>query len=742
MQKLNTINITVLLSNKESIYIEFASNSDNDLMKQISEIEAIECGEAVVQLKEGCTYEYKLMDGFELRGSNKIIRRSKFNASMGIFSPGNYVGTLSLWVCNIANYKICGSFKIEIQSVKADYRTDYRIMLEEIAERCTELIMQHSIPVSQMFTPDQTISTRTVYQRFSFIKAIINSEEFDHALYKILQSPVTAWATEEIEKDVSRVKRLTSKQLRQFTNAAAGSRAKVSAYNKKETVDAPENRFIKHALLQFLDTITIFYSKLKNKNIYETEVSRLQVKLNHFLSHQLFKDIGTLHAVPFNSPILQRKEGYREIFRVWIMFTLAAQLTWKGGNDVYEGGKKDVAVLYEYWLFFKLHDLVTKVFNLDSPNISQLIEPTQDGLNLKLKQGSFLALEGICTTLTRKFHVQLNYNRPFSSKPKYPDPGSWTLNLRPDYTLSIWPFGLNSMEAEREELITHIHFDAKYRVDRKKGHSDSILASAGDKDLLTSGKIKKEDLAKMHTYRDAIRRTAGAYVLYPGMESMNYRSFYEVLPGIGAFGIKPSKVDNGIIELEKFLNDVVDLFVNRTSQREKMALKTYEIHKASSSIVLNTELPEPYGSNRNLLPEETAVLVGYYKSKAHLDWILSTNLYNARVKSSKGALNLDQSIMGARYLLLHNKLEKQSSKFFKLSTNGGRVFTKKELLKHKYPSIPTQQSYLIFEIDPILEIEFTKKIWDITKLKKYDSRRNHAVLFSTDLGDIMQAMIS
>ena len=50
----------------------------------------------------------------------------------------------------------------------------------------------------------------------------------------------------------------------------------------------------------------------------------------------------------------------------------------------------------------------------------------------------------------------------------------------------------------------------------------------------------------MHAYRDAIRRTAGAYVLYPGndgddkrFEEFDHRGFHEVLPGLGAFAIRP-----------------------------------------------------------------------------------------------------------------------------------------------------------------------------------------------------------
>ncbi len=96
-----------------------------------------------------------------------------------------------------------------------------------------------------------------------------------------------------------------------------------------------------------------------------------------------------------NSPVLQRKEGYREVLRVWLMFDLAAKLIWSGGDDVYSSGKKDIAVLYEYWLFFKLLDLFNSIFQIEPKDIEQLIEKTNDGLNLQIKQGKYTAMNGI-----------------------------------------------------------------------------------------------------------------------------------------------------------------------------------------------------------------------------------------------------------------------------------------------------------------------------------------------------------
>ncbi len=48
-------------------------------------------------------------------------------------------------------------------------------------------------------------------------------------------------------------------------------------------------------------------------------------------------------------PVLQRKAGYREVFRWWLRFRTAAELSWEGGEELFHAGQRDVADLYEYW---------------------------------------------------------------------------------------------------------------------------------------------------------------------------------------------------------------------------------------------------------------------------------------------------------------------------------------------------------------------------------------------------------
>jgi hypothetical protein len=424
------------------------------------------------------------------------------------------------------------------------------------------------------------------------------------------------------------------------------------------------------------------------------------------------------------------------------MFDLAAKLVWHGGNDVYSADKKDVAVLYEYWLFFKLLDILKDVFKIEPKDLNELIKPTSDGIGLQLKQGQYLPLKGVYDGGTRKLAIEFSYNRTFSGNSSYPDGGSWTRSMRPDYTLSIWPYGIDAKTAEIEELIVHVHFDAKYKIEKLH----QILGD--DRDLLhekeeqQKGTFKRIDLLKMHSYKDAIRRTAGAYILYPGDElPYNKPGFHEIIPGLGAFSIRPSKLNDGSLELKHFLNEIIAHFLNRASQREKISFKTFETHQERNGNELNEALPETFGSNRNLLPDETFVIIGFYDNEEKLNWILKNSLYNFRAGTDRGSLPLGLKQTIAKYLLLHSHGDNTSaSKLFKIKNEGPKIFSKSDLIKKKYPS-PTGEIYLVYELTKGLEKEFENQKWNISKLEGYKSGRNSGLPFTVSLTELMKVVI-
>jgi len=532
----------------------YPENDTADSLNVISEEEAFENGEASCQLREGCSYEYELTPGYSFEEISGIVKQSRRTSSSGRIVPGIYVGTLILNVLDKDNSK-AGTFQLEIRSSKSSYREDYRYMLESITEYCTDILMQHSSPAVQNFTQDYSSVPETLYQRFAFIKSIIDSAEFSDAIHRIISDPVTIWCEIEEDTDIRRMKRPGGAGLRQIAsgrnrigvpadhplNAEYNFKslpARLSLNRKIETADTPENRFIKHALEVFAGFCSMVRTMLSDtdRESFRTFIEALQLEeyLGQTLSHSLFRQISKPLTLPLNSPVLQRREGYREVLRAWLMFDLAAKLAWHGGEDVYSAGKRDVAQLYEYWLFFRLLEIMKGIFNIEPDSIDSLIGPTNDGLGLMLRSGKSTPLKGIYIHPVRKLNVEFTYNRTFSGRRKYPDSGSWSRKLRPDYTLSLWPADFEKDDAERQEIITHIHFDAKYRVESLKDIlGDEELDLDEEKKENRSGSYKRADLLKMHAYKDAIRRTGGAYVLYPGDdEPERLEGFHEILPGL------------------------------------------------------------------------------------------------------------------------------------------------------------------------------------------------------------------
>ena len=327
-------------------------------------------GEAQYQIKEGCFYEYEIID--EQNKNEYFFLKSDFlqpnirKPHLGIIAPNIYVGTLTLDLFKSQNDLPVGKIKIEVQSVKSYYRTDYRYMLESITEKCTDLIMQIDSPITQNFETSFDTDSQTLYQRFCFVKSLIDSIEFEEAVQKVVSNPTTKWEEEQEEKDIRGIRRFTQKSIKQLVTK--GNRIEISdahflnklykltsiplkidSTRKIESTDTPENRFIKHALEEFLFFCENCEIKFEKYSTAKLESNILSTKISNLLNQSFFKGISRPISLKLNSPVLQRKSGYREVLNAWLKFDLAAKLVWNGGDAVYGAGKKDIAVLYEYW---------------------------------------------------------------------------------------------------------------------------------------------------------------------------------------------------------------------------------------------------------------------------------------------------------------------------------------------------------------------------------------------------------
>ena len=550
--------------------------------------------ECPIQLLEGISYDFEFVPpvpGAKLRAG--AVRRSplsSFRLERGRIEPGAHTGVLELVLEDHIGEPIAQAF-VEVRSVKLGYRTQYRRMLSDIAERAVEFLADLRAPAGVRMKPDYELSSSSLTQRFFFVKHLLLSPHFRDAIAQIVDRPHEITVVSSVEVGADRGLRGAGSGLaRHLARASArvpvpashplAQRGLTSLPRRLESSrpypsqDTAENRFISFALRDFLGFLTRVDSLLSQRDRERyaavlADCRNVQNYVREILSLPLFRDIENRDQIlPLGSPVLQRRAGYREVLRAWIQFNLAAQLSWDGADDVFLAGKRDVAQLYEFWVFFKILKVCDQQFELRGDALANLFKFGEGGFAFLLKSGRALDLTGLWRKNGRELQVRLSYNRTFTrnSNPlgdaerSFPNAGSWTQSMRPDYTISFWPTSFTEAQAEAADRISHLHFDAKYRIEALADLFGSTEDDGDDREQLsaTRGSAKRSDLLKMHAYRDAIRRSVSAFVLYPGSETRKWRLETEILPGLGAIALAPGD-DTGVRDMELFLIEAAEL---------------------------------------------------------------------------------------------------------------------------------------------------------------------------------------
>ena len=282
--------------------------------------------------------------------------------------------------------------------------------------------------------------------------------------------------------------------------------ARVWQRRPEETYDTPENRFVRH----FLEQVLVAAEGLARQPWWPNVPPERQRRviesislLRQTLGQPLFAEVGPLHVLPLTSQVLLRRDGYRELLALWQQFQRARRPLFGALQHAVE--VRDVATLYETWVFFALVEELAVV--LDASPALDVRVSVEEGL-----RWNAAARFGAAGNLV--------YNQ---------SPPSYSVGLRPDFT---W----------RRQGRPEVVLDAKFRLERPWGAEDADTPEAT---------ARRADLYKMHTYRDALGVRA-AVALYPGDEALFYAvgrghvspvTLAEIvtgdLSGVGALPMKP-----------------------------------------------------------------------------------------------------------------------------------------------------------------------------------------------------------
>jgi predicted component of viral defense system (DUF524 family) len=700
------------------------SNSNLSPLQQLDNESSGSNSLASVQLLEGCEYLFELSvpgrDDEHIRIEPGELFSQGDPPTEGRLRTKEHIGLLEVSV--LSDEDEIGRCYLNVRSRKLNYDQHYRWMVEDLAREMTEVLMQRFGPTAGQFKVDESTDARTLYQRFAFLKSIISGGVFEDSLRLIINKPYQSWEEEQqtrrpgqglpasssVAKQMNKPgARMPTDQMDQLHQVDSLPRT-FDVSRSHESLDNPPNRFVKFVLQRWRTVIQQIRSRLQEEDRNAPiergirETTQLIDQLDMFLSNELFRNVGPLKTFPTSNQVLQKREGYRDVLRAYIQFESAALLSWQGGQDVYGAGQKDVAEMYEYWVYMKLARGISDLMD-QSFHFSDLIEKRDDGLHLKLRRDQEEILSGIVEKpeLGRRFRVEFHFNETFSDKN-----ASWSHSMRPDCSLRIAP-----LEGEQESFFygedVWVHFDAKYRYDVNEDKSDE------EEQMIQQTKgVPVRDLNKMHTYRDAIRRSSGAYVIYPGDEGKEtYQKYHEILPGLGAFSLRPtdpnheSDVRSGLHTIRSFIDEILEHIADQRTEHERARYWEGESYNLlSTSDTKETQvaqfLDEP--------PEDTIVLLGYVKNEDHLTWISNKRLYNLRADDQrKGSVDVDSQELAATFLLLYNEDERltDANKQVELPelwriVDAPRLMTKEQMKDSGYPN-PSGDQYFCLHIQRI-----------------------------------------
>ncbi len=448
------------------------------------------------------------------------------------------------------------TLRFEVFPLKIDYRADYQQMRDEVSAITRNLAMTVQARTFGLADPTQT-TYPTLAEWFSLIR-----HYFDDLLrvgQAIAQNPHAKLERAVKNVPIARSRRVDARQLDRILRRVVtrpggllpGTQIqlpeRVPEVIKRVTFDTPENRYLKALLLEVRHNLTrIIHAETtgdedadlsaeqKFFNAAAIEAQQMLKVLQKFLGLPFLQEVAVTPPVPPNSLVLARHPHYARFAKIARLLNGGLSL----GGDLLQIGVKDVALLYEYWCFLKLVEILREKFNLEQQSIVKI---RRLRVTVVLKKGVESSVRFRDPQSGKHFY--LVYNRLFSDLP--------TLPQRPD----------NVVQLASEEGVFYI-FDAKYRLNFDKDYQKRYGGVGPTTD----------DINTMHRYRDAIalphplkagKFTRGvvkeAIALFPYADEDAYRGhqFYKSLElvGIGGLPFLPDAIQLVSEKLEAVLND-------------------------------------------------------------------------------------------------------------------------------------------------------------------------------------------
>lgn len=471
----------------------------------------------------------------------------------GRFNFENYAGTSYLDIVIDGATQIC--IPVEVLTQKLDYQEEFQQLLHQISEYNASLLIRFDNATESIFSVTSDADTSPMAELMAF-RRLFRDGRLKKYIREIINNPSakkTSTITKENAAFATNPDWVTLVHSCVDYDFMSGGvlREGFSGYTPltlpdrriKTSLNTRDNRFVKTSLLLLRGRLENLKQRMPKK--YEISKSLMQrwgEEIDSILFHPFWAEVVTSEEFP-NSMVMANRSGYREYLILYLAFGLSLKIESESTLLSIGGEIKPVFHLYEIWCYLMIHDVLSSLAgSRGDPELSFIDMDKRFLKDLNSTDHKPIKFDyvhdGECVQLSLFYNR--NFNHIDDKETQWAD--SYSGSFNPDISIAIEVNG-----------CTHwLHFDAKYRLDLSRWRSE-----LGRSDIASS--FKREDIHKMHTYRDAVLGTRGSYVLYPGSEKINelyvrnpskeYRD-RNLMPSVGAFPLKPTKSETQAEQIE------------------------------------------------------------------------------------------------------------------------------------------------------------------------------------------------
>lgn len=442
-------------------------------------------------------------------------RRVRAGSEHHILNFGNNVGFADLAVLTSTSHTL---LKIEVFSRKADYRTDYIAMRDEVSGMLRNLAMAANARTYGLAAPARDHNP-TLVEWLALLES--HFAEFFKLANAIARNPHSRLVKNSSLVGTERARRITrqniSRALRRENSGAVipglgiALPRRISESVSSATFNTPENRYYKALIretyrnIRALSTADESGDEDANRSAearffkaIRPRLKTMERQTEAILRTPFLSQVADTSLARPDSMVLHKHPLYSRFDALCRLLNGGLSFT----GDIIPIGMKETALLYEYWCFLKIVNLLRGRFDLLEQTV---VAYKQLKMTVALGKGKQSAMRFVHKPTG--IEIFLVYNRLFNKLP--------TIAQQPDNVIQF-------ASAERFYI-----FDAKYRI---QFDSDYIKQYGG------LGPTT-EDVNTMHRYRDAIAiphpmksgawkagSVIGAVALFPYTDEAAYRS--------------------------------------------------------------------------------------------------------------------------------------------------------------------------------------------------------------------------